>query len=302
MHVLDDLTIPLVTAMESPGVPSAAAAEPLLAALARGGATSLMLLGSNGEGALLPTSSIASYLSEVTSTWRALRPRGRVVINVSAAGTAELHQRASIALAAEPDALVVSPPGYFRHRDDEIVQHIRSLEQFGVPLVVYNVPSYANPLSVEAFEALAESPQVIGIKDSSGDLDLLKSFVEVAARHPGLAVAQGNETLLLAALQAGAVGVVPGLGNIAPALVVDVIERFQAGDFDGAERSQHVLTLLTGIHQIRRGVPSVKAILGARNLIPVHSAAPLAPCTEAEIAELQAFLEPFSEHLLASKH
>ena len=300
MHLLDGLTVPIVTAMDSPGAPSAAAAEPLLAALARAGATGLMLLGSNGEGALLPADAVGAYISGITSRWRSLRPGGRVVVNVSAPGTLEVLRRAEIALKASPDALVISPPGYFRHRDDEIVEHIRSLDRFGAPVIVYNVPSYANPLTVEAFEAAAESPNVIGIKDSSGDLELLSGFIGVASRRQGLAVAQGNETLLLAALQAGAVGVVPGTGNLAPALAVQVIERFAAGDLVGAERAQDVMTRLTGIHRIRRGVPTVKAVLSGRGLIPPHAAPPLAACTAGEIAELEAFLEPFAEYLLTA--
>ncbi len=299
MHILDGVTVPLVTVMESPGVPSATAARPLLVALAQNGADSLMLLGSNGEGALLPTNSIAGYISGVTEQWRALRPAGHVVVNVSAPGTREVVQRAEIALGATPDALVVSPPGYFRHGDDEIVDHIRALDQFGVPVIVYNVPSYANALSADAFDAAAASPHVMGIKDSSGDLDVLRGFVEVASRHPGVAVAQGNETQMLAALEAGAVGVVPGIGNIAPALAAQVIERFSCGDTEGAQLLQDVVTHLTGIHQIRRGVPTVKAILNQRGLIPEHAAPPLAPCTVSERLELQAFLDDFSAHLLA---
>lgn len=300
-HVLAGVTAPLVTPLDETGRPDPDAARPLLSALAAAGVDALLLLGSNGEGALLPPDATAEFIAEVTSTWRDLQPTGAVTVNVSAPGTTDMLRRAESALAASPDALLVTPPSYFHHRSDEIEAHLRSIERFAHPWAVYNVPKYACALSPDVLEGLLDAPHLVGLKDSSGDAAALASFLGVMARRDDLAVSQGDERNLLGGLQSGARGIVPGLANLAPDLVVALYRQFRAGDLDAAALSQERATALTAVHGIRPGVPTVKAILHDRGVLATALCAPpLAEVTPAQLTEIRDFLAPHDAWLVES--
>lgn len=280
MNLLSGVTVPLVTPMSAPGVP--VEADALLRTLAEAGVRGLMLFGTNGEGPLLPVSALGHFASWAANRWRELTG-GPVLCTVTAAGTAEVLERAAAVAPARPDALVLSPPIYFRHRPDEILAHYQALSD--TPVVVYNAPRYANPLTPDLIEELVAMPHIVGVKDSSGDLELFGHTVSTAKRR-GVGVSQGAETQALAGLRLGADGIVPGLANIAPRVAADLVAAHEAGHDAEAEAAQQVLDRLFTLHTVRPGVPAVKAILHERGLCPPHVAPPLQPCTDAERRDL----------------
>ncbi|WP_129788677.1 dihydrodipicolinate synthase family protein [Promicromonospora panici] len=302
--LLTGLTVPLVTPMELGGRPSAERSARLLDALYAGGVRTLMLLGSNGEGPLVPASGVGPFTAGVIRRWRELGKAaighydGIVTVNVTAAGTQDVLERAEAAAAAGADALVLSPPIYFHHRSDEIVAHYAAVADVGLPVVAYNAPRYSNPITPGIADALADLDHVVGIKDSSGDLTLLEHLVGIADRRPGFAVGQGAETLLAAGLGLGAHGIVPGVANIAPGLALALLAAHDAGDAPEVARLQQVLTDLTGLHKVRPGTPAIKAVLARRGLCPPHVAPPLLACDPAERNALHVFLAPFEGYLL----
>ncbi|MFC8801478.1 dihydrodipicolinate synthase family protein [Promicromonospora sp. NPDC057138] len=302
--LLTGLTVPLVTPMEPDGRPSAERAAPLLDALYASGVRTLMLLGSNGEGPLVPASDVGPFVAGVIRHWRELGKAavghydGIVTVNVTAAGTLDVLERAEAAAAAGADALVLSPPIYFHHRGDEIVAHYAAVAGVWLPVVAYNAPRYSNPITPGIADALADLDHVVGIKDSSGDLALLEHLVGIADRRPGFAVGQGAETQLAAALDLGAHGIVPGVANIAPGPALALMAAHQAGDAAEVARLQQVLTDLTGLHKVRPGTPAIKAVLARRGLCPPHVAPPLLACDPGERDALHAFLTPFEEYLV----
>ncbi|WP_166351781.1 dihydrodipicolinate synthase family protein [Phytoactinopolyspora limicola] len=306
--ILRGITIPMVTPMSAPGRPDAEAGAELLAALHAAGADALMLLGSNGEGPLLPTSALGDFVTDATARWRALGG-GPVLVNVTAAGTDEALARASVVAPATPDALVLSPPIYFHHREDEIVAHYAATAALGVPVIVYNAPRYSNPITPAVFDALLAMDHVVGLKDSSGDAAWFAAAVAAAREHrPEFGISQGAEGQLLAGLRAGADGIVPGIANIAPAVAVALFRAWLTSaspesaepatvDADQPERWQAIIDRLCGVHTIRPGVPTIKEILSWGGLCPPHVAAPLQPCTDDERTALRSYLEPLASHL-----
>jgi 4-hydroxy-tetrahydrodipicolinate synthase len=284
--------------MDASGRPAAEHATDLLAALAAAGVEKLMLLGSNGEGPLLPTSVIGPFLHGVVAQWRSLTDGGVVTVNVTAAGTLEALERASIAAEAGADALVMSPPIYFHHREDEIVAHYAALATVGLPVIAYNAPRYSNPLTRDLIDALLDLDHLVGIKDSSGDLEFVGYLVERARRRPDFAVGQGAEKQLAVALDLGVDGIVPGVANIAPAASLQLVAAHEAGDQDEVQRLQVLHTELTRLHGIRRGTPGVKAILALRDLCPPHVAPPLLPSESTERPAFEDFIATFEDQLL----
>jgi len=297
--LLGGLVVPLVTPMDLPGVPSAASATPLLRAMADAGVRRLMLLGSNGEGPLVRADRVPGYVAGMVKRWRDLVDGGVVLVNVTAAGTDEVRERAGRVVDSGADALVLSPPTYFRHRPDEVVAHYAALAGCGLPVVVYNAPKYATPLTESIVDGLVALPHVVGVKDSSGDPAVLGYLVEAARRRPDFTVSQGDELGLAAALRAGAGGIVPGTANLAPRLAADLVAAHDSGDGAEADRLQELNTRLTALHAVRPGVPAVKALLARWGLCPPHTAPPLAPCTPSETDELARVVGPLGRYLLA---
>lgn len=298
VELLDGLVVPLVTGMDANGMPDATVSRRLLDAMVDAGVTKLMLLGSNGEGPLLATRSLTPYLGEMIAAWRERVPDGAVIANATAPGTAEALERGAIAVEAGADAVALCPPFYFRHRDDEILDHYRRFERLGIPVIVYNLPRYTSELRPPVIERLHELDHIVGVKDSSGDLETLQRFVVLKQGRPDFGISQGSETALVAGLRLGADGIVPGTGNIAPGLALRLIAAVRDGDDDAADEAQRITTALTGMHDFRPGVPSVKAILDLLGLLPPHVAPPLAECTETERHALEAFIDPHRAVLL----
>lgn len=297
-HILTGVLVPLPTQMAHPGVPDPELAARHLEALAQARVDGLMLLGSNGEGALVLPRDTREYVLKVARRWRAARPGGRLVVTVSAPGTSEAVERARLALDATPDAFALTAPSYFRHRPDEILRHVDAVADLGVPVVVYHLPRIAGPLVPEVVESLVADQRVIGIKDSSGDIEGLAAIVAAAAGRPGFAVSQGDEIRLLEGLDRGAAGLLPGTANLAPDLAVGLYEAWRRGDRDAAVLLQELTTALTTIHRVRPGVPTVKRILSERGFGSPVVAEPLVPCTDPEYARLRTVLAPLEEHLI----
>lgn len=290
--LLAEVTVPIVTTVGADYRPDPAALRPLLQAIHRAGITRIMLLGSNGEGPLIPTDLIGAFARDTVEFWRSLDAGNRAVVNVSAPGTIEVRQRARAVEEAAPDALVVSPPSYFRHRDDEVLAHFAALFDLGRPVVIYNTPRYATPLTLAAAAELFACAHIVGIKDSSGDPDLLRELIKLArAAERPIGVGQGAETLALTALTDGADGIVPGVANLAPVAAQRLVDAARSDDIEAAADAQDLLTRLTGIHQIRPGVPSVKAILADRGLAGTTPMPPLIPCTSAELTKINNLLQ-----------
>ena len=298
-ELLAGVTVPLVTPMDAAGHPSAEDTRDLLDAMHTAGVRRLMLLGSNGEGPLIPTGLLAPFVEGVIAHWRSLcGESGVVTVNVTAPGTLDALHRAAIAASAGADALVMSPPFYFRHRVDEIVGHYAALAGTGLPVIAYNAPRYSNAVSAAVLDGLLQLDHVVGIKDSSDDVDWLRSFIDRSDGRAGFAVSQGAETKLVAGLDEGAAGITPGIANLAPGLSLRLVAAYEAGDRDEAQRLQDRITELTKLHAIRPGTPAVKELLAQRSLCPPYVAPPLRRCTQAESADLRGFMSPHEDQLL----
>lgn len=288
------VTAPIVTPMDELGRVIPDGCSSLVARLASAGVDALMLAGSTGEGHALDARSLAALTSSVTAAWRAeTAGRGRVFVNVSAPSTTEALHRAEAVAAYGPDAVVLSPPYYFIHTQAELIAHYQASGGIGIPVVAYNVPRYtSNPLTREVLVEVVEMPWMVGIKDSSGDRDLLAETCALAAATSGrFSVSQGDEGALDAGLRLGAQGIVPGVANLAARRCIDLFRAAQAGDWDAAARAQQDLRWVARIHDVRRGVVSMKAALSLQGIVPPHVSAPFLPLGDEETARVRTVLD-----------
>lgn len=166
------------------------------------------------------------------------------------AGTGAPSTRQSVALTRQAealgaDAVVAITPFYTSPSPDELYGHYAAIaEATRLPVIPYNNPSRTGGVNItsDLVERLARIPNLIGLKDSAGDM---AQFRETRRRlPPPFALFQGRDDLFYRSLEAGAVGGVAATGNVAPGIVVELYEAFVAGDLPRAQRAQERLTLL----------------------------------------------------------
>lgn len=298
-HLLDGVTVPVVTPMTPERRLSAPLIAPLYDTLADAGVDTIMLLGTNGEGATLEQGAAVEFASEATAMWRARRgASAKVLIATFGAGTGHLMATAEAMLAAKPDAIVAAPPHYFVHTERELLAHFRATGALGLPVIAYNIPRYSgNPITPALLERLAELPHIVGLKDSGGGDEIVPLAVRIGQQRVDFAVSQGNEKKLDWAILQGARGITPGVGNLAPALSLALVRAARAGDAAEAARIQEKLSALTLIHSIRPGVAAMKASLSLLGLAPATPGAPFEAYAPDELARLHAVLAAQSDSL-----
>lgn len=299
--LLEGVIVPVVTTMDMNRVPDAQQMHAVLDELSKAGVTKIMIYGSNGEGPVLGVDEMGGFAHSVRRQWDKRAPGGALMVNVSGSSTSETLRRAEAVMAAEPDALVVAPPMYFKHSRRDIVTHYQHFAGFGLPVVAYNSPAYTgNDLTPEVMADLIELDHLIGLKDSSRGEGRIGEIVALATERGDFGVNQGDESAMAQALSDGAVGVTPGIGNLAPRLVLDLVAAHRAGDRDRANDLQNRVTLLTGIHKIRPGVATMKAAMSLRGVCEPHVSLPFVDYRAEDLEQLRGFLEPWSDELVGS--
>jgi 4-hydroxy-tetrahydrodipicolinate synthase len=137
------------------------------------------------------------------------------------------------------DGVSVITPYFISPNQQEIYDHYRRIaEATSLPVILYNNPSTCGGLmiSVDTVARLAEIPNILGVKDSSGDLQNTQEYIKVVP--PRFSVMMGRDTLIFPSLVMGTRGAVPATGNIAPQLLVSIYELFRKGDVEGAKAAQ----------------------------------------------------------------
>ena len=133
----------------------------------------------------------------------------------------------------------------------------------GVDGVSVITPYFIMPNQNEIHGRLAKIKNIVGIKDSSGDL---QTTIEILRAVPSdFVVMQGRDTLIFSALQMGARGAVPATCNIAPKLLVEIYEKFKKGDIEGSKAAQarlHPLRMALTLGTAPGGVKSALRELG----------------------------------------
>ena len=200
--------------------------------------------GSTGEG---PRLTAGERRRVVAATCEAAAGRVPVLAGVWGANRAELLAEAEHAADCGAAAVAVTAPVYFRPGPDAIFEHFRAIaDRCPVGVLVYDIPAFAVPVPVDVTARLAaECPNVVGIKDSSGDVSkMVRLCSRVLPDRPDFAVLTGWDAALLPMLAAGAHGGTNATANAAPGAVLAVHDAFAAGDTAAAQEAQRRLTTL----------------------------------------------------------
>lgn len=144
------------------------------------------------------------------------------------------------------DALSILTPMFVSQTQDELYAYFKTIaESTTLPIVLYNNKPKTN-VTIEPKTAarLAEIPNIIAVKDSTGDFTNSLEYIRLTRERDDFKVLIGRDTLIYAGLCCGAAGAIASCGNVAPRLVVDIYNKFVAGDHAGALEAQFALNPL----------------------------------------------------------
>lgn len=285
----------VVTAMVTPfdrkGNLDLAKTTELVNYLLDNGTDALVVAGTTGESPTLTTEEKVALFRHVVSV-----VNGRVPV---IAGTGTNNTRASIELTkraeeAGVDAVMLVSPYYNKPNQEGLYQHFKAIaESTSLPVMLYNVPGRtAVSLAPETVIRLAEIPNIVAVKEASGNLDAMAEIIE---RTPDdFLLYSGDDSLTLPVLAIGGAGVVSVASHIIGDEMQRMIRAFQAGDHQQA----------AALHC--RWLPLMKGLFAAPSPVPVKTALqlcgldvgavrlPLVPLTEQERNELQRLLSALS--------
>ena len=186
----------------------------------------------------------------------------------------------------------VITPYFVLANQQEIYDHYRRIaENTSLPVVLYNNPGTCGgvKIDVDTVARLAEIPNILGVKDSSGDLQNTIEYIRVVPER--FSVLMGRDTLIYPAMIFGARGAVPATGNIAPRLLVEIYESFVRGDQTAslaAQRKLHPLRMALTLGTAPGGVKAALQVLGM-SIGPCRS--PVAPLPQDKMQKMRAALE-----------
>jgi 4-hydroxy-tetrahydrodipicolinate synthase len=232
-----------------------------------GGVDGVLVLGTSGEGTFLTDEQRQVVLE---TTVAAVAGQVPVLAGVIDTSTNRVAVHVSAALKAGVDGLVATAPFYAATHPAEIERHFKQLaaQALGVPLYAYDIPSrVGTKLPASLVTSLGEQGVIAGVKDSSGQETSLRELV-LQRREKQLenfAIMTGSEVTVDSALAFGVDGVVPGLGNVAPAGYARLFKSAVAGDAAAARAEQDRLFRLFDIINVadRSRMGASSAALGA---------------------------------------
>jgi 4-hydroxy-tetrahydrodipicolinate synthase len=220
----------LITPLDDGGRVDESSVQSLVEFQVGAGVHGLLVLGSTGEGPLLP---VDEKVRLVRATVAAVRGRLPVMVGIAHSSPAESAAFARQAHAAGANALVTTPPFYFLSSQNELVSYFRELaSRVDLPLITYDVPSAVKTkLAAATVRMLAEDGLIMGIKDSSGDLAGFRDMLIATQHLPGFRALTGSEHYVDAAMLVGGHGGVLGLGSVIPSTYVAIYDAVIGGDW-----------------------------------------------------------------------
>jgi 4-hydroxy-2-oxoglutarate aldolase len=234
----------------------------------------IVLFGSTGEGLLLDE----DEKTRLTASTRELIDANRLLLcGTGAESTRATIRQTRMVAEAGADAVLVQPPSFYKPlmtpaalRD----HYLAVADASPVPVLMYQVPPRFSGVELEPglVAEVARHPNVVGIKDSSGDLRTLGALID--ACRGGCSVLAGSGALLYAALEMGAVGGILAVSLLMPQECADLVTAFEAERFGDAGRLQERIAPLHKAVIAEMAVPGVKAAMDA---LGMHGGAPRPP-------------------------
>ena len=243
------------------------------------GLAGYVVLGSTGESVLLS-------LEEADQIWTAVKetaaPDKILIAGTGAESTAETISRTKRAAALGYQVALVKTPYYYKpwYRPENFIRHYRAVADASpIPVMLYSVPIFTN-ITLESPEvlALAQHPNIIGIKDSSGSIQRIGEVVAAAPSH--FQVLTGGAGVVYSCLVTGGRGAILALADLLPEKCVELYQLFRQGRHEEARQVQLQLVEASKAVVSEGGIPGLKYAMDLRGYQGSYPRPPLLPLKE----------------------
>lgn len=248
-----------------------------------------VVLGSNSEAAFL---SYEEKLKLIELTVKKVKSGRNILAGTGLESAREtIRLTNSAAKVGAQAALVLTPFYYIDQMDDEaLIAYFKEVaDHSDIPILIYNVPKFTRVnLSLNVVRTLSEHPNIVGMKDSSGDVEQLSVFFKSVPKEFNLIV--GTASALLPALKIGIRCGIPALANAAPNQCAHVQRFFEEGLNQRAEELQQRLTPVNTAVTTTYGVAGLKYATTLMGYEGGYVRSPLLPLTDRAKKEIQSIV------------
>jgi len=264
MSIFTGSGVALCTSFDKSGAFNGTVYEELIDFQVQKGTAAIVSCGTTGEAVTLNTDEhIEVVRTAVAAAKKAGEKYGRKVPVVAGAGgndTAACIAKGRALQQAGADALMYATPYYNKTSQRGLVAHYTEIaKNVELPIIVYNVPARtALNLQPKTLAEIAKLSNIQAVKEASSDITQIAEVIERCADN--LDVYVGNDSEILPTLALGGRGVISTMGNIAPACIQAIVDKFLAGDIEGSRKLQ------LGI------LPLVRLLFADVNPMPVKTA------------------------------
>lgn len=246
-----------------------------------GGVSGLFVLGTTGEG---PSVTYQIRYEMVERACECAAGDVPVLVGITDSSFAESVHLAQHAATCGATAVVAAAPFYFSVTQVELLAWFTKIaDESPLPLMLYNMPGCVGVnLDISTVVTLAKHPNIIGVKDSSGDLPYFGRLCREFASDEGFAVFMGPEELIPQAVAAGADGGVCGGANLLPHVYVKLFDAARQGGEDVQhDQASIVETVFESVYRDPDGqmnlIPALKLAMSLCGLCSAATAPPLPP-------------------------
>jgi len=221
------------------------------------GTDGIVPCGTTGESATL---TYEEHHRVIDFTVEVVDGRIPVIAGTGSNSTAESISLTKHAKAAGADGALLITPYYNRPTQKGLIAHFRAVAKaVEIPMVIYNVPSRTGVnMLPETIAELSDIPQLVGVKEASGSLQQITELITLCGDR--INVLSGDDFIVMPILSVGGKGVISVVANVAPSLMANLVDAFEAGEFMRAS-------------QIQRDIfPLCQAMFLETNPIPVKTA------------------------------
>jgi 4-hydroxy-2-oxoglutarate aldolase len=250
----------------------------------------IVVMGSNGESVLLSNEEKRELTRFVCDKSRRKKP---VIVGTGAESTIETMKLNEMAAKAQANAVLVVTPNYYKgSMTDSVLARFYTevADASPLPVILYNMPRNTGiNISAKLATELSKHPNVIGIKDSGGNIVQIADIIRNAAE--GFSVFAGSASFLYTSLVLGATGGTLALANVFPNECARLQKLFETGQLSEAKKLQMVLMDSNNAVTARWGIGGLKAALDLIGLYGGDPRPPLVPLSGTDCESLRQTLK-----------
>ena len=224
----------------------------------QGGINGIVPCGTTGESATL---SMAEQEVVIRQTVKRVNGQIPVIAGAGANNTAEALELTAVAQNVGADAILSISPYYNRPSQEGIKRHFLEIaDRYDIPMILYNVPSRTGSnITPETVACLAQHPNIIGIKEASGDLRQISEIIQSTPN--AFIVLSGDDFTALPTIAIGGQGVISVTSNIVPRQMTVMIQNGLRGYFQQAcQEHEALFPLMQAMFNYPSPAPAKKAL------------------------------------------